>query len=69
MFREIAGWLDGSADKLLVYTIPWRSGFVAIEGVIGTLQSRFPSMEWYYGNVYDSKDGITPLNWWEDLAR
>jgi hypothetical protein len=23
-----------------------------------------PNCEWYYGNVYDLKDGVTPLNWW-----
>jgi hypothetical protein len=31
--------------------------------------ARFPDSIWYYGNVYDPEDGVTPLNWWEDIAQ
>lgn len=49
-----------------MYTVPVSAGFVAIEGVLNGLNDRFPDYEWFYGNVYDPKDGETPLNWWKD---
>jgi hypothetical protein len=63
-FKKIGGYLDGRADKVLVYTVPVKSGFPAMEKVASMLQERFPKIEWGYGNVYDPADGVTPLNWW-----
>jgi hypothetical protein len=30
---------------------------------LGEMMEQFPGSEWYYGNVYDPRDGVTPLNW------
>jgi hypothetical protein len=60
----LKGRLDGKTAKELVYTVPVSSGFTEMERVLADLVSRFPGAEWYYGNVYDPNDGVTPLNWW-----
>jgi hypothetical protein len=64
-FSKIGGWLDGRAPKVLVYTVSVDAGFLAIERVLVDIKSRFPTCDWYYGNVYDPADGVTPLNWWK----
>jgi hypothetical protein len=61
---RIGGRLDGKASVELVYTVSANVGFPAIEEILRDLQARFPVLEWYYGNVYDPADGVTPLNWW-----
>jgi hypothetical protein len=61
---ELGGTLDGMAPMALVYTVPASSGFGVIESTLRALVEEFPGTEWYYGNVYDPKDGVTPLNWW-----
>jgi hypothetical protein len=61
---ELRGWLDGKAAKELVYTIPVSAGFPAIEGLFSEVKAAYPDVEWYFGNVYDERDGVTPLNWW-----
>jgi hypothetical protein len=63
-FASIGGRLDGRASKVLVYTVFIEAGFLAMENILKRLQLQFPVMEWYYGNVYDPADGVTPLNWW-----
>lgn len=64
----IGGWLDGGkegiAGHLLIYTIPIRVGFKRIENVMERIADRFSVDRWMYGNVYDTRDGVTPLNWW-----
>jgi Domain of unknown function (DUF4265) len=60
---SIGGWLDGKAKKELVFTIAASVGFPEIERVLDTLKLVL-GVEWYYGNVYDPIDGVTPLNWW-----
>jgi hypothetical protein len=61
---SLGGRLDGRSRKQLVYTIPVSAGFKKIEQVLNLLTDKFAGIEWYYSNVYDEKDGITPLNWW-----
>jgi hypothetical protein len=61
---QLRGWLDGKAAKELVYTIPVSAGFPAIEGLFSEVKVAYPDVEWYFGNVYDERDGVTPLNWW-----
>jgi len=63
-FAELGGSLDGKDPKQLVYTVPVSATFVRVESVLRSLVSRFPTLEWFYGNVYDVADGVTPLNWW-----
>ncbi len=66
--QEIGGRLDGDAAFAalanLVFTIPVTAGFPAIEALMARAKSISPSCEWFYGNVYDPNDGVTPLNWW-----
>jgi hypothetical protein len=63
-FKKIGGYRDGRAAKVLAYAVPVKSGFPAIAKVTALLQGRLPKLEWYYGNVYDPRDEVTPLNLW-----
>lgn len=60
----VSGYLDGRSQQLLVYTVPFSVGFAAIQSCMQMLTEKFRGLEWYYGNVYDPNDGVTPLNWW-----
>ncbi|MBK9579199.1 MAG: DUF4265 domain-containing protein [Fibrobacterota bacterium] len=62
--REIGCALDGEAPQLLVFTIQVSVGFSTVQRVFNELAQMVPGLEWYYGNVYDALDGVTPLNWW-----
>lgn len=62
---SVGGWLDGRSAKQLVYTVPASAGFGPLEQALGQVVARFPDVEWFYGNVYDPKDGVTPLDWWK----
>lgn len=61
---ELGGRLDGKAERELVFTIPVSVGFQRIEDVLNRASADLKDYEWYYGNVYDPVDGVTPLNWW-----
>lgn len=61
---SLGGRLDGKQSKLLVWTIPVEAGFPSIEGIFYEAQKEFPGSEWMFSNVYDPRDGRTPLNWW-----
>jgi hypothetical protein len=63
--QKLGGVLDGCIDRGLVFTIPLQAGFQAIESVFNGAVMEHPELEWYYGNVYDPRDGHTPLNWWQ----
>ena len=60
----LKGYIDGAIEKGIVCTIPLSAGFSEIEKVFNSFVNKYPEIEWYYGNVYDPDDGITPLNWW-----
>jgi hypothetical protein len=63
--EALGGTVDARVDvRLAVFTIPLSVGFVAIEVVFDGFVQRHPGVEWYYGNVYDPDDGVTPLDWW-----
>lgn len=64
LVASLGGWLDGAIEKGLVFTIPVTVGFSAVEKLFDTWVAEHPGWEWYYGNVYDPVDGITPLGWW-----
>jgi hypothetical protein len=61
---QIGARLDGKSRTQLVYTVPVSAGFVAIEAALDATVAAVPGAEWYFGNVYDPVDGVTPLNWW-----
>lgn len=64
----IDGRLDVSSARFLVYTIHVSIGFQKIEDVLNKVLAGFPDTVWYYGNVYDPEDGVTPLNWWQEIT-
>jgi hypothetical protein len=57
----VGGWLDGRADRQLVFSVPATGDFRPLESILNALIAAYPGAEWYYGNVYDPKDGVTPL--------
>lgn len=63
--------LDGSLDlqtpRLLVYSIHVSTGFQTLEVLLDRIVGQFPGTVWYYGNVYDPADGVTPLDWWQEF--
>jgi len=67
--RLLGGYLDGGGDgrdggSVRVFTVPVAAGFPAVEAAFNSFVKQHPDAEWYYGNVYEPGDGITPLNWW-----
>jgi hypothetical protein len=67
-FELLDGTLDQHSTGLLVYSIHVSIGFQMIELLMDKALGQFSGLVWYYGNVYDPKDGATPLNWWLDFA-
>jgi hypothetical protein len=63
---DAGGHRDGMSRTLIVYTFPISLGFELIEKLMCELVAQHQGAEWYYGNVYDPRDGVTPLNWWLD---
>jgi len=59
------GILDVETPRLLVYSIHVSIGFQAIELLLDRISGQFAGTLWYYGNVYDPADGVTPLDWWQ----
>lgn len=66
VIHDLAGSHDGQTDRQLVFSVPVETGFAAVEQVLNGYVADNPDCEWYYGNVYDNEDGVTPLNWWLD---
>ena len=62
---RLRGRLDGRATKELVYTVHSSVGFDHLEQELASCIGKVEGANWYYGNVYDPKDGTTPLNWWK----
>ncbi len=58
------GTLDLETERMAVFSIHVSIGFQSIEAVLDRVTGQFPDSVWYYGNVYDPADGVTPLNWW-----
>lgn len=63
--EKLGGQLDLETPRLLVYSIHVSCGFSAIEAVLNAHMSA--DSAWFYGNVYDAEDGVTPLNWWQSI--
>lgn len=67
--EKIGGSLDRRTARALVYSIHVSIGFRIIEQLLDDSCRDYPETVWYYGNVYDPDDGITPLEWWLDFNR
>lgn len=65
--EKLGAELDLENDRLLVYTIHVSCGFSAIEKILDDLVGEETESAWFYGNVYDPTDGVTPLNWWQEI--
>jgi hypothetical protein len=63
--ESLGGRLDGKATGQLVFTVHVSAGFGPVQEALGRLMSQFDDVEWYYGNVYEPHDGVTPMNWWK----
>jgi len=61
------GTLDMQTPRLLVYSIHVSIGFQSLEILLDRIAGQFPGTVWYYGNVYDPADGVTPLDWWQEF--
>ncbi len=61
------GTLDLQSPRVLVYSIHVSIGFQNIEILLDRVIGQFPGTVWYYGNVYDPADGVTPLEWWQEF--
>lgn len=61
---RLNGRLDGRSAQQLVFTVAASVGLAAVETAMAEVMGQFPKAEWYFGNVYDPVDGVTPLNWW-----
>jgi hypothetical protein len=65
--EKLDGSLDLQTDRALVYSLHVNIGFADIERLLNGAMARFPDSAWYYGNIYDRTDGITPLHWWDEF--
>lgn len=65
--EKLDGSLDLKTERALVYSLHVNIGFSAIEQLFDGMMSRYPETAWYYGNIYDPRDGVTPLNWWDEF--
>ena len=66
--EKLGGELDTESDRMLVFSIHVSCGFKAIEEILNRHVNGGESI-WVYGNVYDPKDGQTPLNWWQEILK
>ncbi len=65
--EKLGGELDIETPRMLVYSIHVSCGFQQIENILNAVVS--DEVMWVYGNVYDPKDGQTPLNWWQEMLK
>lgn len=67
--EKLDGSLDIRTERALSYSLHVNIGFSAIEALFDEVMSRYPDTVWYYGNIYDPRDGVTPLNWWDEFIQ
>jgi hypothetical protein len=65
--EKLDGSLDLKADRALVYSVHVNIGFGEIERLFDNAIADNLGSVWYYGNIYDREDGVTPLNWWDEF--
>lgn len=63
--EKLEGSLDLKTDHALVYSLHVNIGFGPIEQLFDGAMAKFHDAVWYYGNIYDRADGVTPLHWWD----
>lgn len=61
------GLMDTETPRLAVFSIHVSIGFQTVETVLDRITGQFPGTVWYYGNVYEPADGVTPLDWWQEF--
>lgn len=61
---RLGGRVGLRSPKGMSASVPVSRGFSTIEAELDAFCQEHPGTEWYFGNVYDPKDGVTPLNWW-----
>lgn len=69
LFEKLGGELDHQNERMLVFSIHVSCGFTEIEKILDDHVGEETESSWMYGNVYDPKDGTTPLDWWEDILK
>lgn len=67
--EKLGGELERETPRMLGYCIHVSCGFETIETILNRYVGLDGQSQWMYGNVYDPKDGITPLNWWQDILK
>jgi ribosome-interacting GTPase 1 len=65
--EKLGGELDTETPRMLIFSIHVSCGFTTIEKILNDNMS--DDTMWMYGNVYDPKDGQTPLNWWQEILK
>ncbi|MDG2176645.1 MAG: DUF4265 domain-containing protein [Gammaproteobacteria bacterium] len=65
--EKLDGSLDLKTDRALVYSVHVNIGFGEIERLFDNAIADTQGPIWYYGNIYDRDDGVTPLNWWDEF--
>jgi len=65
--EKLDGSLDLQTPRALSYSLHVNLGFAVIEALFDNVMASFTGTVWYYGNVYDPRDGLTPLNWWNSF--
>lgn len=69
LIEKLGGELDMETERMLVYSIHVSCGFEKIEKILSDHVGEETESAWLYGNVYDPADGVTPLNWWQDILK
>jgi hypothetical protein len=67
--EKLGAELDLETPRMLVFSIHVSCGFAAIENIMNQHVHLETNSAWMYGNVYDPNDGVTPLNWWQEILK
>ena len=67
--EKLEGSLDISTERALAFSIHVNIGFSTIEALFDEVMGRYPDTVWFYGNIYDPRDGVTPLDWWDEFIQ
>ena len=65
--EKLGGSLDCKTERALAYSLHVNIGFADIERLFDSAMAKFQDSVWYYGNIYDRQDGVTPLHWWDEF--